>query len=133
MLRVDVPEPWYATDVVWFAPPANMLTVRIHLRLRDDNRARLANLGLADRLAWLADLRLNMVRYHPPAVEYMIVPSDDDETEPCMPQSIIVVAHVVVDESVSRNDFWNAFMQVQRAVADVDVSIQRLALSRMLP
>ena len=128
-LRIEGHEGLYATDVVWFAAPASMLTVRTNLQVHDDHRSQLAKLNVADRLAWLTDMRLSMVRYHP-AVDFMAVPSDD-ETEPPMPQSVMIVAHVVVDESVSRTDFLNAFLQVQRAVTDVDVSIQRLALGRM--
>ena len=130
-LQMEGSEGVYATDMLWLPPPRNMLMVRINLRVHDDYRAQLDGLNVADRLAWLTDLRLSMVRYHPD-VDYQAEPFDD-ETQPPMPRSVTVITHVVVDDSVSRKDFVNAFLRVQRAVTDVDASIQRLALGRMLP
>jgi len=130
-IRVDGGEGVFAADIVWVPSPANMLTVRINIQVHDDHRARLNSLNVADRIMWLTDLRLNMVRYHP-AVDCQVFTSDDDETLPPMPQSLVVEAHVV-GESASRNDLLDAFFRVQRAITDVVISIDRLALGRMLP
>ncbi|MDE0260171.1 MAG: DUF2299 family protein [Gammaproteobacteria bacterium] len=141
-LEPDAEEQWavhvpgenvrYGTYVAWYAPPANLLAVRINLQVHDDNRALFANLNFTDRLAFLTNLRVSMARHHH-AVEYMLGPASDADTPVPVPDSVAVVASVVVDESFSRKEFFRAFRSVQSAMTDVDVMFQRLALGRMLP
>ena len=123
----------YNSFVAWYASPDNLLVVRVNLRLNDDSSTRFGNLNVADRMAFLSNLRLSIARHHQ-AVDYQIQTTpDDDEAAIPIPETAIVIAHIPVDQTFSRNDFWVAFRRVQSAMTDVDILFQRLALGRMLP
>ena len=119
----------YGSLVTLVAPPRSILSVEVTIDLSEGPSQHFARLSLADRIAFLLDLRVCILRN---ALEYQITPPASRGSLPD-PERITIVGNTPVgDAEFTRRDFFDHFTRVQRATTEVDILFQRLPLNRVL-